>query len=476
MRSAGFRFFIVAILTLLMFIPLIMVSEIVQDRRSYSRSTIESVGNEWGGRQEISGPQLVIPVSEEVTYTRKREVVDPTTGLILLHEATGEPIYETYEETVRESRASVFLFPTRFDVDIATETEMRHRGIFSVPVYRARIGIDFAFPYDAVEAALKQGEEADWRGAEIRLLLSHNRALRGSALLSVAGREVALEPMTERSGIVAYPGDPRAAAPMRLDFGLNGAQGLRIAPVGRQSVVNIVSDWPDPSFAGNFLPDASHITDAGFEAQWTIPHLARALPQVARSDHADRARQQAGFGVDLIETNDFYQKAWRAARYGILFIALTFLTVLLIDASSETPVHPVQYILIGLAQAIFVLLMLAYAEQVGFTPAYLMASGATIALLLLYGFVGLRFGRRNWVLAAMLIVLYAVLYLILQSTDFALIAGATLSFLALAATMVATRNESWYGPRGPGKGLVLRRAGAKPVAAATAEPGAASQQ
>ena len=220
---------------------------------------------------------------------------------------------------------------------------------------------------------------------------------------------------------------------------------LQIAPVGRTTSVNIQSDWPHPSFNGAFLPDDSEVREDGFDATWTIPHLARALPEVSRGTQLGAIGREA-FGFRLFQPNDFYQKAYRAARYGILFIALTFLTVLLIENRTEKPTHPVQYVLIGLVQAMFVVLMVAYAEQIGFAAAYLLASGAVVALLTFYGWMGLKMGKRSLVLGVMLAVLYGVLFLILRTADYALIAGATLLFAALAGTMWATRNEDWYGP------------------------------
>lgn len=157
-------------------------------------------------------------------------------------------------------------------------------------------------------------------------------------------------------------------------------------------------------------------------------------------------------GVRFITPNDFYQKAYRSARYGPLFIGLTFLTVLLLDRVGTNAAHPVQYLMIGLAQSIFVLLMASYAEQIGFGAAYLLASAATIALLTIFGATALKLGKRTRTLAAMLIIVYSVLYSILQSSDYALLAGSTLAFLALAGTMWLTRNEDWHGPqREPGK-------------------------
>ena len=128
---------------------------------------------------------------------------------------------------------------------------------------------------------------------------------------------------------------------------------------------------------------------------------------------------------------------------------MTFLTILLLDRSGARPAHPVQYLMVGLAQSVFVLVMLSYAEQIGFGAAYALASGATIALLTLFGATALKMGRRTLVLTVTLVVLYGVLYLILQSADYALLAGSTLAFVALAGTMVLTRNEDWYGPEKP---------------------------
>ncbi len=458
MRSPGFRFLIVGLLTLLMFIPLMMVSDIVNSRLSYSQSTISSVGAEWGGPQLLSGPVLVIPVREEVQVTVQRDVVDPATGRVMLHEESGQPLKQSFEEVRVEKRRAVYMYPDQFDVALETATQLRHRGIFQVPVYQAEADLTLTFPFAAASEVLTGAEELLWDEAQLWVTVTANRALRGDAVLQADGRAIALEPNPEGAGIQATLGDPRGVGSFHLTLGLNGAERLEIAAVGRTTRVTIKSDWPDPSFHGAFLPDGSEISEQGFAATWTIPHLARNLPQVAREDHDSRARRDTGFGVSFYQPNDFYQKAWRASRYGILFIALTFLTVLLIEGQRAKPVHPVQYILIGLAQATFTLLMLAYAEQIGFSAAYLLATGATIALLLMFGALGLKLGKRTWVLGAMLVVLYAVLYLILYSTDYALIAGSTLAFLALAATMFATRNEEWYGPpRAAGQGWFGRR-------------------
>lgn len=463
-RSAGLRFIIVGALAFLMFIPLSLVSDIVRERADYSEQTISSLSLEWGGAHLFSGPLLEIPVTEDVTYDRRREAVDAVTGLTLRDEK-GNPIFEHFEETVTEVRAPVYVYPVNLDIDVTGEGTTRSRGIFEVPVYTADVKMAFDYDAEAAQDALRGKEVIHWDEARLSVFLSSNRGLRGEARLLADGRELALEPVSggesERTGITAELGDPRDIGGFRLSLGVNGAETFAVAATGRTTRLTLTSDWPDPSFFGTFLPDAREISDAGFTASWTVPHLARSLPQVGRSFPDQIARHQATMGARFITPNDFYQKAWRASRYGILFISLTFLTILLLDRTSERPAHPVQYLMVGLAQSVFILLMVSYAEQIGFGAAYLVASGATIGLLVVFGATALKLGRRSAVLGGALVTVYGVLYLTLKSADHALLAGSTLAFAALALTMWLTRNETWAGPERPA-GWPFKRAAKTP--------------
>lgn len=449
-RGFGARFLIVGVLILLMFIPLFFVAEVVGDRKSLSRNVIREIGQTWGGEQAIGGPRVSIPVTRQVMrdFTRLRGSGD---AVETAREGAADDT-ETVQRLVTERAPSIQVYPDRFDVRVTSQTEVRQRGIFSAPVYRAQLEIDFNFPADTLADLELTDATIHWDEAMLLLTVSNSNGLRREAVLQGPSGDIPMEPSgnPDQPGITAAIGDPRQGGDYRMELGLNGAASLMIAPVGRTSRVTMQSDWPHPSFTGTFLPDGSEVNDQGFAADWTVPHLARSLQQISRSELSPYALEQMSFGVSLIEPNDFYQKAYRAARYGILYIALTFLTVLLVDRNRATPVHPVQYFLIGLAQATFVLLMVSYAEQIGFALAYLVAAGAVTALLTLFGWIGLGLGRRALVLGATLVLVYAVLFLILQSEDYALLAGSTLAFVAIAATMFATRNEEWYGPEGQG--------------------------
>ncbi|MGR3491329.1 MAG: cell envelope integrity protein CreD, partial [Shimia sp.] len=410
MRSQGLRFIVVGVLALLMFIPLFFTGAIVDDRARYAEQTARDIAREWGGAQVLSGPQLVIPITETIREEVRENLIDAATGLPERDPNSGAVLYRVDIVEREAQRGALYLLPEVFDVTLSTTSDIRKRGIFEVPVYRADAGIDFSYDLSLVEARLSERQTAVWEDAEVVFALSSNRALRGPAELTADGEALKLDPWTgegERGIAAAVPrieGDPA----FRLDLAFQGAESLQIAPVGRVTQVAMSSDWAHPSFNGAFLPDTSDITEVGFKAQWTIPHLARAVPEVSTGSLLAAAGRES-FGLRYFQPNDFYQKAFRAARYGILFIALTFLAVLLMEPKAARPVHPVQYILIGLAQSMFVVLMVAYAEQIGFGLAYALAAGAVAALITAYGWTGLKLGRRALVLGAVLVTLYALL-------------------------------------------------------------------
>ncbi|MEP4198956.1 MAG: cell envelope integrity protein CreD [Aliishimia sp.] len=446
LRSAGFRFFSVGVLTLLMSIPALYVADIINERAEYSRQTARDLGREWGGPQTLTGPVIMIPVEETVTVSVRKPVLDPVTGIQPTDEH-GTLLTRVVDETRIESREPVFVLPNVFSAHLKTLTQTRYRGFFSIPVYTAEAGLEMTFDFSDVETVVPNGQRILWADAELRARVSSNRSLRGEAVLMAGETQFKLEPLVTTegtaSGFSSRLGDPRDISNFNLSLGLFGANSLMISPVGRSSSVQILSDWPHPSFTGAFLPNEKDITDTGFTADWSIPHIARSMPQIARFDPTASKQVTAAFGVSFYQPNDFYQKSYRAARYGMMFIALTFLAIFLMDGRRETPTHPVQYVLIGLAQLTFFLLMVALAEQLGFAMAYSAAGAATVGLITMFAGLALRLGKRTALLGGILALLYGVLYLILESADYALLAGAILAFVSIAATMFGTRNEKW---------------------------------
>ncbi|MFK7942945.1 MAG: cell envelope integrity protein CreD, partial [Paracoccaceae bacterium] len=352
-------------------------------------------------------------------------------------------------ETYTERGAPVVLMPEDLTVSANATSQIRSRGIFDVPVYSVDLDMAFGFDLDRIAGVMGGRETVLWDKAVLSIAMPRTRSFTGAAVLKTGGRTFDLEPgaaVGPGGGIQANIGDPRGLDAFALSMGLNGADQLSFSPTGRLTVIDMTSDWPHPSFSGEFLPKTREVNDTGFTARWEVPHLAREIAQVSRNPNFDAS----AFGVRFYSPVDIYQQVTRAAKYGILFIALTFLTVFLSERLSARRVHPAQFLLIGIAQCVFFLLLLSFAEQFGFGWSYLGASAATIGLISFYGRSGLGLGKRWTVLGASLIALYGVLYLILQSTDYALLAGSILSFVAIALVMVLTRNEPWSGTQSSG--------------------------
>ncbi|MEO5628609.1 MAG: cell envelope integrity protein CreD, partial [Thermomonas sp.] len=260
----------------------------------------------------------------------------------------------------------------------------------------------------------------------------------------------------------------------RLDFAVRGTEALAIAPLADSNHIVLDSPWPHPQFNGDFLPRSHTITDAGFHAEWEVSSLASNAQDQYRkggelapgvtTDAGDVAvamrAMQAGktdaalavdaVGVSLVEPVNLYSKVDRASKYGLLFVLLTFVGFFMFETIRQLPIHPIQYALVGLALAIFFLLLLSLSEHIDFGWAYLIASIGCIGLIGVYVGNVLRSSRRGLGFAAMLGLLYAALYGLLVSEDNALVLGSGLLFVILSIFMLATRKIDWYqvGSRG----------------------------
>ena len=229
------------------------------------------------------------------------------------------------------------------------------------------------------------------------------------------------------------------------ELNLSGAQSLSIPPFAKSTEVVIASNWPDPGFQGEFTPTDRAISKDGFTANWTMPYLSRGIRGQGRSDVVMSNLAQNIVRVKFVNTDNPYQTVNRALKYAVMFIGLVFLAYFLFEVIVGVRVHPGQYILIGLAQSIFYLMLLAFAERIGFTGAFIIASGLTITATA--GYAGAVFGHKKYIARTSLVFLcvYGLLYSLMRMQDFALMLGALTSFVAIAGTMYLTRHMDWYG-------------------------------
>jgi inner membrane protein len=225
---------------------------------------------------------------------------------------------------------------------------------------------------------------------------------------------------------------------------LSGAQRLAMLAYGRSTRVTQVGDWSSPGFDGSFAPVSREVTPQGFRATWNVPFIARGVAAEGPSASIGGLDGTA-MGVSMVEVADPYQSVTRALKYAPLFLGIVFLSYFVFEATTGKRVHVAQYVLVGVAQLIFYLLLLSFAEHIGFGGGFALGGGATV--LLLAANAGWIFESRMQAARAFGVfgALYSMIYLLLRLEDNALMVGAIGSFMTVAVAMYFTRQMDWFG-------------------------------
>jgi inner membrane protein len=436
-RSPGLKLVVIVVLTVVMAIPLFLIQAALTGRESTAAGAVADIASGWGGSQVVAGPVLLVP------YTVQRtDVID------------GKRVQT-------DERKTAVLLPENLNYRVRSTAETRWRGIFAVPVYRSAIQLHATFQKDALAALTPQGAQVQWKDASVAVLVSDAHGMADNVSLKVNGQTLPFEPGTGMNSVApsfaegggaAIPGvrarlalNEPADLVLDTDFALRGSREFSVSPLGRRTVATVESPWPSPSFFGTFLPTDRKVTKEGFTASWTVPYLARGFGQsFATTNEAVPSLLASSFGVRFYQPVDHYQLVERSLKYAILFVALAFLVFFVVETVTRRRMHFIQYTMVGAAQVLFYLLLLSLSEHLGFAHAYLIASAATIALTSLYAISALCSIWRAFVLLAILSVLYALLYVILNQEDYALLIGSGVLFAALAGTMYFTRKIDWY--------------------------------
>jgi len=436
-RSPAFKFFIILLLILMLLIPLLMVVGLVSEREGRSRDVVADVARTWGGAQQLSGPFLVVPYTVRVESTE------------------GDKVVQRLQE-----RRAVFL-PEALAIGGKGTSNVLHRSIFDVNVYTVSLAVDGRFTAPDIADVDPNVVSVRWHDATFVLALSDVAGLKEAATLTVNGTEAlpfAPSPgvpgtytsgmhakLSSASSVISGDGPPKPFA-FHADLVFTGSQSLLFSPAARETEIALTSDWPHPSFSGAFLPVERTIKDDGFSAKWRVPHLARSVPNAwMLSDGGFERLQPHLFGVTFYQPVDFYDLVTRAVKYGILFVAVGFMAVFVLEIVSDKRVHAVQYLFVGLAMVFFYVLLLSFSEHLGFAKAYALAALATGGMLSVYVAKALSSRLSGLMMAALFALLYGFLYLILTLEDYALLAGALLGFGALTAIMFATLRVDWSG-------------------------------
>lgn len=424
-QGATFKVLGIAFLALLMLIPLAQVNDLVREREGRAREATQQIASRWGAAQLVGAPVLVVPV--------RRQVVQDKT-------------LTTVEE--RE-----YVLADRAAIGAKLAPELRRYGIYETAVYAADMKVEGHFRTSDIAALAAPGLAPQWQRAELRVPIADVRGIRRVSSLRFGEGELAFGPGTAGVGGVAAisaaaPIDPATLAekiPFSFTLTLAGTERFAVLPLARETDLHAESAWPDPGFDGAFLPATRRVDASGFEAEWQVLDLNRALAQRWReSENVEVPLMNSSFGITLTQPAGSYQQNVRAGKYGVLFIALTFIAFFLFEVLRGLRVHPVQYLLVGLALATFYVVLLAVSEQIGFALAYVLAAGAVVAMVGGYAGVVLAQRRAGIMLGALLALIYALLYGLVASEDYALLMGSLALLTAIAALMYLTRRVNWY--------------------------------
>ncbi|WP_426286979.1 cell envelope integrity protein CreD [Luteibacter sp. E-22] len=428
MQSITAKVLGIAMLALVMLIPLSQADGLVRERQAMRDAAFTRVAEGWGGPQTVGGLVLAVPTRYE-TQGSDGKVVSVRDGT---------------EIVLADEQSTV--------ADLAVDR--RRVGMYEVPVYTGEVTIHGRIlPEDLRRFTTDTGAAWYPAKAELRLLIADTRGLQGITALTVDGHTARLSSSTARMGpytvlSAPVPVDPGRDTP--LDFALTlriaGTGSFSALPLARTNTLRIRSPWPDPSFTGALLPGQRSVGARGFDATWRVLDLNRAYGQhwdVSDANVAARLEPSAS-GVKLYQPGGVYQQNDRAGKYGLLFIALTFVAFFLFEILKGLRLHPVQYLLVGAAMTSFYVLLLALSEQIGFGPAYLVAAAAVVLIVGGYAMAALRARAAGLALGGVLALVYAILYGLIGAEQYALLIGSIVLVAVIALLMYLTRRIDWY--------------------------------
>ncbi|ESQ76586.1 hypothetical protein ABAC402_02625 [Asticcacaulis sp. AC402] len=453
-RSKGTKLLIVCVLAVLMSIPAACVFLLLMDRTNRAEQVAAEIGGLMGGPQTFLGPVISVPH----TLPARTET-----------DAQGN------KTLIPASTTNLIVFPVTGEAVAASKSEVRARSLFRVPVYTT--DLTFKAHFDLTNVAPPKGGTLDWSRAQLLSGASDSRGARKDILASIDGTTFALAPATEgtqsigtdqgqaRLDLFSAPLaglDPTTPHDITLEMSFTGAQKIGILAYAKSSRVTIAGDWNTPSFGGGFLPSERAFphgrdtpltkgeTDlkSGFKASWSVPFIARGLPAVISFDNL-ASLGKSELSVTFVENTNPYQNVGRSLKYALLFVGLVFLTYFVFESTSRRELHPAQYILIGLAQITFYLLLLSLAERIGFDAAFAAAAAATVGLISAYAGMVFKSLFRGLAALGVFALLYGMIYTLMRMEDYALLIGAVCAFLVIATVMILTRNVNWYGTPQP---------------------------
>ena len=423
-----FKVGVIIFLMLILMIPTSMVENLIHEREDVQARAIEEVSSKWGNGQTISGPFISIPFDKYVKRYNKKDSVN---------------------EIIKLKEWAHFL-PNELEISGNIMPEKRYRGIYEVVVYESKLKIQGNFDNINFKKLDIDKKDVHFDKATINIGINDLKGIERQITINWNNKNITFNSGTSTKDIISS--GINAIVPIRKDsltnyiftteIDLKGSQYLYFIPVGKTTDIDINSNWKTPSFTGMYLPDERTVSNDGFNSKWNILHLNRNYPQEWIGNKYNI--ENSSFGTDLLLPVDNYKKSYRVARYAFLFLVLTFLTFFFVEVMRKVFIHPIQYLLVGVAIIVFYTLLLSISEHIKFNFAYIIASVLTISLVSLYTRSILKSKQIGFLIFCILLIMYSFIFTIIQLEDYALLIGSLGMFIILCIVMYYSRKIDWY--------------------------------
>ncbi|WP_340513585.1 cell envelope integrity protein CreD [Klebsiella pneumoniae] len=409
----------------LLSLPLMMVRELINERADYRSEVVDAIEQSTGGSQKLAGPLIAIPITETLTRMENQKEVNYQRNWVYYW--LPESLAVTGKQTV----------------------ESRRVGIYSGQVWHNALQIKASF--DPLRLAALRKTNIVLGQPRLVVSVGDARGIGAIHAPEVNGNVLSVEPGLGISGDGAGIHMPMPALaednkPLEIAFSLdlNGTGEFSLVPLGRNSELQLTSNWPHPGFLGSFLPTQREVSAAGYRAHWQSSWFANDMGSYFKDDMEIPWSRLPAFSADVMSLADQYQLTDRATKYAILLIGLTFMAFFVFESLTRRPLHPMQYLLVGLSLVLFYLVLQALSEHIGFTAAWLAASLSGAVMNGIYLQAVLRGWRNSLLFVAALLLLDGVMWFLLHSEDSALLLGTGVLALALSVLMFLTRRVDWY--------------------------------
>ncbi|MFB9058029.1 cell envelope integrity protein CreD [Mariniflexile ostreae] len=432
------RMLMVGFLAIILLIPLSYINRLIKERTYRQTDVANEINEKWGNHVLVYGPILKIPYK---TYLETKTYNEKT---------------KTYFTQTETQIAHAYIFPELLQAHVNVNSKTLNRGNFESAVFSTIM--DFSGHYIPTDLSAKGIKHQDmlWDQTTVIIKTSNIKGIKSHLVLMLNNNHYAFQTnfnesntsndyldVLETSFIKTEDLSAHKNAAFNISIAFNGSQQIELIPIGKTTTMHMASNWADPSFMGNYLPndDTKTISKDGFKADWKILHVNRAFSQ----QHLNTVPnlKPFAFGTKFMVMVDEYQKSERSAKYGFLVIALTFLIFFLIQTLSKINIHPFQYLMIGVALTMFYTLLVSISEHSNFLKAYLIASVSVITLITLYSKSILKTFKFPLFIGASLSALYTFIYVIIQLENYALLVGSIGLFLILALVMYVSRKIDW---------------------------------